>query len=414
LKPRRDVRHWRPPGFTARVRGYIDQPPPLERWEALLRAERSTAHRVVEVVARAPGLRRLLRVPARFAEPPATSVAERERRVNEARRTRLGRALRWLRGRPSRRVQMPAARPGERPKPGPLVHREIDAAIDFLRMLPFEELQERGWHLQPNQFLWPLNDLEFLRANPELWNRRKTPPGIDWDVDSQYELAVRLRQYAPELDDVPEDRRVTGEFTWSNAFFAGGDAYIYYGVVRELRPKRVIEIGAGWSTLLLRRALEKNGEQVDVTVVEPYPSPGLLGRLPPEWRVVRNLVQHADPSVFEELGPGDLVFYDGSHCVRTASDVNWMLFEVMPRLAKGVWVHFHDIFWPRDYHEGWILDDGLSWNEQYFLQAFLMHSDSWRVRIASEMLRVERGDELGWMFQEGYGGGSVWLERIAD
>ena len=76
------------------------------------------------------------------------------------------------------------------------------------------------------------------------------------------------------------------------------------------------------------------------------------------------------------------MFYDRSHCVFTGSDVNWVLFEVMPRLAEGVSVHFHDIFWPYDYSTHWILDEGLTWNEQYFLQAFLMHNDAWRVRLA--------------------------------
>ena len=88
------------------------------------------------------------------------------------------------------------------------------------------------------------------------------------------------------------------------------------------------------------------------------------------------IIQHADLGIFERLGPGDVCFYDGSHCVRTGGDVNWFLFEVLPRLAPGVYVQIHDIFLPDDYHDGWVFDEGLSWNEQYLVQAFLMHNDA--------------------------------------
>ena len=67
-----------------------------------------------------------------------------------------------------------------------------------------------------------------------------------------------------------------------------------------------------------------------------------------------------------------------------------MFFEVLPRLAPGVWIHFHDIFWPLDYPAEWVLHEGLTWNEQYLLQTFLMHNDAYRVRLAMAMLTVER------------------------
>ena len=80
-----------------------------------------------------------------------------------------------------------------------------------------------------------------------------------------------------------------------------------------------------------------------------------------------------------------MCFYDGSHVARAGSDVNWFLFEVLPRLKPGVMVHVHDIYWPDDYHDQWVYGDGLSWNEQYVLQAFLMHNSAYRVRLANHM-----------------------------
>jgi hypothetical protein len=99
--------------------------------------------------------------------------------------------------------------------------------------------------------------------------------------------------------------------------------------------------------------------------------------------------------------------------VRTGSDVNWMLFEVLPRLSPGVWVHFHDIFWPHDYLEPWIFDEGLSWNEQYFLQAFLMNNEAYRVRLAAAMLRTFKEGLLNDFEGDTTAAGSVWLEKVA-
>ena len=181
-----------------------------------------------------------------------------------------------------------------------------------------------------------------------------------------------------------------GEFVWENGAFDGGDAYAYYGLVRDLRPRRVIEVGSGWSSLVLARALTANSEPCEVTLVEPQPDWSVLGELPEGWQVLQHVVQDVDLALFEQLQSGDVLFYDGSHCVRTGSDVNWIFFEVLPRLPAGVWFHVHDIAWPSDYAVEWVFDEGLSWNEQYFLQAFLMNNSAYRVRLAMRMLSTLR------------------------
>jgi hypothetical protein len=126
-------------------------------------------------------------------------------------------------------------------------------------------------------------------------------------------------------------------------------------------------VGAGWSTAFLAHALERNERAARVTLIEPEPDRRVLRRIPGDWDVRPSLLQLADLEPFEQLEAGDICFYDGSHCVRAASDVNWFFFEVLPRLAPGVLVHVHDIYLPDDYHDEWLLGDGLSWNEQYFI-----------------------------------------------
>jgi hypothetical protein len=96
--------------------------------------------------------------------------------------------------------------------------------------------------------------------------------------------------------------------------------------------------------------------------------------------------------------------------VRTASDVNWFVFEVMPRLAPGVHVHVHDILFPEDYVDRWIFEEGLSWNEQYLIQAFLMHNDAYEVAIANHLLYCERRAEIDEL--HGEDGHSLWLRKL--
>jgi Methyltransferase domain len=367
--------------------------PPLERWENLLRAERSLPARL-----RALG-----------QQPGAKTLEDRERGAARVAASLLGRISRALAS-PEPAVVLARNEIG-RPQPGPLLDAEIDRALALLADVPFEELQERGWHLQPNNFCWPLNDVPFLRREPQLWAQPRTPTGIRWLVEDQIELVRRLATYKTELADVPDGAGRPGQFTWDNNSFGAMDAVAYYGLVRELKPKRVIEVGAGYSSLLLARALTANGGDADVLLVDPYPNMKLLGDLPAGWRLERKIVQKVPLPEFKALEAGDVLFYDGSHCVETGGDVNWMLFRVLPLLKRGVWIHFHDIFWPFEYSADWVLNEGLSWNEQYILQAFLMHNRAYRARLANAMLTVHESRVFEELFPEWPFGASVWIEK---
>jgi hypothetical protein len=413
----------RPPGsgshpfFTAALRGGGTGPNALARWELVLARERSLPFRALRLLAGAPGLRRLVGSSAAPSAGPRT-LEDRERELAAMRRAPLLRAVKAIAGRGAPAAAVPASAPAPGPPappapPGPLIDRRIDDAIAVLRSVPFEEIQRRGWHFQPNHFYWPLNDVAFLEANRDLWHDRGLPRGIDWDLDGQLVRVAALDVYRAELADVPRlPRPGHVEFVWENNAFGGADAVVYYGLARSLQPRRVVEIGAGWSSLLLARALARNETPCDVTLVEPYPNEELLSALPGEWEVHERPLQRTDLAMFERLSAGDILMFDGSHCVRTASDVNWLLFEVMPRLARGVHVHVHDILFPEETMDRWILDEGLSWNEQYVVQALLMHSDAYAVRIANHMLWTERRAAVDAL--HGGDGTSLWLEKLAE
>ena len=120
------------------------------------------------------------------------------RRIEALRSSRAYHRL-WRRG---VRHEAPAPAPG--PPVGTVSARHVDEALDYLRSIPFQELQRRGWHLQPNHYYWPLNDIAFLREHPELWHGRGLPAGIDWDLDGQVAFARDLAASYGELADVAE------------------------------------------------------------------------------------------------------------------------------------------------------------------------------------------------------------------
>jgi hypothetical protein len=402
---------WRPPRFTWRMRGQPGPVAPTEQWEAVLRAERSPGLAVLTLAARNRFARAVLRLPAEVGEAQG-GLEERAARLASARASWAGRLL--IRG-------LPAAAPTrgggnesglQPPRIGPVLGEEIDDALALLGSMPFEELQRRGWHVQPNHFYWPLNDVSFLHENPGLWTGERPPRGVDLDIDGQAELARRLAKHAGELSDVPEGRARRGEPVFRGRF-SRLDAYLYYGLVRELQPSRVIEVGTGMSSNFLALAIARNRKPCDVTLIDPEIA-WLVGDPRPGERHIRSMVQDVGLERFDELRAGDIMFYDGSHCVRTASDVNRVFFEILPRLAAGVWIHVHDIFWPLDYPEQWVLGEGLSWNEQYLLQAFLMHNDAYRVRVGSVALLHHARPLAESLFPGDLDGAtSLWIEKLA-
>jgi SAM-dependent methyltransferase/predicted O-methyltransferase YrrM len=325
---------------------------------------------------------------------------------------RLAAALRALLGRPNPVPPVPEP-------PEPQEDRDpVELAIETLRETPIAEIQRRGFHFQARDFYSALNDLAFLEENHDLWHGRPLPRGVDWDLEAQLELVRRVAPYADELRDVPQDMPPgPPRFHWRNDFWSGLDALVHYGLLREFKPSRVVEIGCGWSSLLMAEALSRNeaeGTPSNVEQIEPYARKQLLSALPAHWNLQETILQRASPEPFEALGEGDVCFYDGSHVARPASDVVWFFSEVIPRLAPGVIVHLHDIFWPSDYPDPWIFERGQTWNEQYVLQAFLMYNREFEPLLSNAIALhtyPTEIDELFGSFPTAMNGGSLWMRR---
>ncbi|WP_276485270.1 class I SAM-dependent methyltransferase [Paraflavitalea pollutisoli] len=215
-------------------------------------------------------------------------------------------------------------------------------------------------------------------------------PGIEWNVREQLNI-LQSFDYNTELAAIPRNQKdvVGHEYYYNNHSFCPGDGEFLYNMIRHFKPRRIIEIGCGYSTMMAVRAEKKNAaDNVDHacqhTCIEPYEMPWLEQL---DVQVIRKKVEDVDKEIFTHLEANDILFIDSSHMIRPQGDVLFEFLEVLPILKKGVIVHVHDIFSPRDYPKEWIIDNHCMWNEQYLLEAFLMFNTQFRIIGALNFLK---------------------------
>jgi len=204
-------------------------------------------------------------------------------------------------------------------------------------------------------------------------------PAINWNTESQISFLGALAPFAREVPMLP------------NGAFSGADADFWYCLIRFLKPRRIIEVGCGYSTRLAIKALAENGAECLHICIEPYEQPWLEKS---GAKILRKRLEDVDKSMFRELHADDILFIDSSHIIRPQGDVLTEVLEILPLLAPGVVVHFHDIFSPRHYHYKWVAEEVRLWNEQYLLEAFLSHNCQWEILGALNYLKHEYHDAL--------------------
>jgi hypothetical protein len=243
-----------------------------------------------------------------------------------------------------------------------------------------------------NHYYEPLFDGRLLKRP---LNQERDLPGIDWNVINQLDL-LRHFNYNEELKDIPVARVDDLTFHINNDAFGSGDAEFLYNLIRLKKPGRVIEIGSGYSTLIALKAIKKNeqeehGYRCEHVCIEPYEMPWLEKT---GVTVIRQRVEEIDKAMFAKLTVGDILFIDSSHMIRPQGDVLFEYLELLPSLNKGVIVHIHDIFSPRDYSKEWVIDEVRFWNEQYLLEAFLSCNPNWRIVAALNYLQHNHYEQL--------------------
>ena len=212
-------------------------------------------------------------------------------------------------------------------------------------------------------------------------------PGLNLDIDIQKNFLSNF-SYDDELLEIPTSSSQQTQYAYQNEMFGPGDSEILYGMIRYLKPDKIVEVGAGSSTLIAQQAIKKNQQELEGYVcshvcIEPYENQWLeeLG-----IEIIRKRVEDLPIGFFQALGKNDILFVDSSHVVKPQGDVLFEIFDVYGSIKSGVYVHVHDIFTPRDYPKKWILDDRRLWHEQYLLEAFLSFNDKFEVICALNWL----------------------------
>jgi predicted O-methyltransferase YrrM len=180
----------------------------------------------------------------------------------------------------------------------------------------------------------------------------------------------------------PETKSPACRYYYDQSFFCYADAIFLYSFLRHSTPRRIIEVGSGFSSAVILDTVERFFLQPPaLTFIEPYPE-RLRGLLKSQdagvTQIIESKVQAVPLETFQALRAGDLLFIDSTHVVKCGSDVQFLMFEVLPQLSPGVVVHFHDVFYPFEYPAEWLLK-GIYWNEDYFLRAFLSYNSEWEI-----------------------------------
>lgn len=290
---------------------------------------------------------------------------------------------------------------------------------NILRSTAQSTLHSMGMHVHP----WPSAyhiSLDYpVAASPRYGHKVPPPPAIQSMIERERDTYRETLKEIARLGDLLS--RIPAEATddpmqpyWNNNWFPPLDAVALMHFLLRNRPARYLEIGSGNSTMFASAAVTFGQLQTTITSIDPRPRRGIDGLCS---EVVRQPLEESDLSVFDKLESGDILFFDGSHRVFCDSDVTVFFLEVLPRIAKGVLVHVHDVFWPHDYPEEW----GVRYySEQYMLGMLLQYAPE-QYRVVLPSAYISRDPELakltaaltpGKRVFEHYYGTSFWFEAV--
>lgn len=281
--------------------------------------------------------------------------------------------------------------------------------------------RQAGLAFPPGHYYSPIiNKSELAHREAELFaNFPRQLPDIDLREVQQMELLEKFSKLyysIPFTEEFNPERRYN--YAAPNNQYCYSDAIILHCMMRTFKPKRVIEVGSGFSSAVMLDTDQLFfDKKTQFTFIEPYPQ-RLYGLLREDDRKRTTIhekgLQSIDVSVFDELAENDILFIDSTHVSKTGSDVNHAFFNVLPRLKKGVLIHFHDIFYPFEYHKDWVMHStGFGWNEAYVLRAFLLNNPNYEIVMFNTFMEYFHED---WFAKHmplclKNRGASIWLRK---
>lgn len=263
----------------------------------------------------------------------------------------------------------------------------------------------------------PIPDIEYIKSKKDLlFNTTiRDIPGIDMNDDTQ---KTWFKNMATFYDGIPfqENKTSSLRYYFENGSYEYNDAIMLYTFIRELKPKKIIEVGSGFSSAVMLDTIDLYPDnKAQITFIEPFPD--VLNKLLlSQDRTIHQqeqiIAQDAPIELFKTLHENDILFIDSTHVSKIGSDVNYLFFEILPILNPGVYVHIHDIFYPFEYPEQWVLGEKRFWNEDYLIRAFLTFNDTYEIVFFNDYFSKKYRN----MYSETplclmNPGGGLWLRR---
>jgi hypothetical protein len=270
---------------------------------------------------------------------------------------------------------------------------------------------------QPGHYYSPIPSLEEIRRDEAVifGNLPRTIPGIELHEAQQIKL---LEELLPYYSSMPfRSKKTEGlRYYFENSFYSYSDAILLHCIIRHIKPKRIIEVGSGFSPCAILDTNElffQNG--IDTTFSEPFPDRlfSLLNESDmSRVSIVSQRLQDVSLDRFKALEANDILFIDSTHVSKINSDVNRTFFDILPVLSSGVHIHFHDAFFPFEYPKEWFYK-GKFWNEIYVLRSFLQYNSEFSIVLMNTFM--QKFDES--FFKEKMplclqnNGCSIWIRR---
>ncbi len=285
-----------------------------------------------------------------------------------------------------------------------------------------DECLKLGCLPMPVNFYSPVPNIQDLEDR-KVWTKRSHLAGIDFRPEAQTDLLLQLgRSFGNECNWPAQPTTNPLQFYTDNNSFGFGCAAALHSIIRSFKPRRVIEVGSGNSSLIISEAIGLNmgdtQQASEYTIIDPFPADCCRRHdLPGLTDLIQEGVELLDPAIFTRLECNDILFVDSGHTVKIGGDVNFLILDILPLLAPGVLVHFHDIPLPYEYDRAYFTNPSFRvfWTESYLLQAFLSSNDRWEILLGMNYLMAEHMPEFAAAFphlpEKLVRSGSFWIRR---
>jgi hypothetical protein len=279
-------------------------------------------------------------------------------------------------------------------------------------------LADAGAFAPPGHFYSPIASQSDIEEHLDRLQRKSLLvelPAIRMEDKTQLDFLERLKPYYAQLPF--QAGPVEGLlYQFDNPHFSYADASVLFCVMNYFRPQRLIEIGSGFSTCAI---LDTNRvflhSETQITSIEPHAKllRSLIAKSHDSPTIIEHKLQDTEPGVFDQLNAGDILFIDSTHICKAGSDVNYIIFEILPRIKSGVIIQIHDIHLAFEYPDTW-LREGRAWNEAYMLRAFLEYNEHFRILLFLSYMQNAyeewfRRNMPQTLLKKG---GSFWMEKL--